>query len=145
MAYVEHNIHIDEPPSAVWTVLTDVERTPEWTTTMTKVVRLDSGPFGMGSSARINQPGGARAVWTVTAYDDGRSFDWVAHPLPGLSVLATHVLTPVDGGTDLTLGITISGAASPVLKFIFAPLSQRYIGIEARGLKSRVEGSAAAT
>jgi uncharacterized membrane protein len=48
-------VDIDAPPEKVFALLCDVERWPEWTPTMTRVQRLDQGPFAVSSSAQIQQ------------------------------------------------------------------------------------------
>jgi Polyketide cyclase / dehydrase and lipid transport len=70
------SITISASHERVWEVLTDVERWPEWSPSMTKVTRFDSGPFMMGSQARIKQPRLSPMVWTVTEMTPGWSFVW---------------------------------------------------------------------
>ena len=52
----EVSVDIDATPGEVWNVLTDVGRWPEWTPTVTRVERLDLGPFQVGSTVMIRQP-----------------------------------------------------------------------------------------
>jgi uncharacterized protein YndB with AHSA1/START domain len=40
---IERIIDIDAPPERVWTVMTEVERWPEWTASVTGVALLDKG------------------------------------------------------------------------------------------------------
>ena len=52
----ETTVQIDASPQSVWEVMTDVERWPEWTTSVQRVERLDDGPLRVGSRARLKQP-----------------------------------------------------------------------------------------
>ena len=63
----EHTFDVDAPPSQVWFVSTDVERMPDWSTSMTNVVLEPKGPLALGSTARITQPKLSTATWTVTS------------------------------------------------------------------------------
>ncbi len=67
---------IDAPLERVWSVLTDVERMPAWSTSMTQVERLDQGPFTVGSTVRIKQPRPPMAVWRVIELTRQHSYSW---------------------------------------------------------------------
>jgi len=71
---IERIIDIDAPREKVWTVMTDVERWPEWTASVTSVALLDKAPFDVGSHARLCQPRLPVAVWTVTVFEPERYF-----------------------------------------------------------------------
>src|SRR5688572_1943831 len=67
---------VDAPQEVVFAVLSEIERWPEWTPTVTRVERLgDAGaPLALGGRLRIVQPKVPPADWTVTALEPGRGF-----------------------------------------------------------------------
>jgi uncharacterized membrane protein len=136
---IEERIEVAAPPERAWAVMSDVERWPEWTSTVTSVERLDDGAFGVGSRARIRQPKLPTAVWTVTALEPGRYFEW-RNSSPGLTSVGGHRVTPAAGGaTRVTLTLTWSGWLTPIIGFFYGKLSRRYVRTEAEGLKRRSE------
>jgi uncharacterized protein YndB with AHSA1/START domain len=144
MAYIEESIEIAAPPEAVWRVLVDVERWPEWTESMTSVRRLDAGPLAVGSEARVKQPGLRAATMTVTQINDGQSFTWETRPLPTVTVSAVHAIERIDAGSRVTLSIRSTGLLAPLLSPMLVRVSKRFVPMEARGLKHRVESGAQA-
>jgi hypothetical protein len=120
--------------------MADVERWPEWTTSVTRLERLDSGPFGLGSRVRIRQPKLKTMIWQVTEFDKGRSFTWEARS-PGVHVIGRHEIRPADRGSIVTLIAIQSGWLATLLAPFFKALAQRYVQIEAQGLKRKCEGS----
>ncbi len=135
----ETTIDIQAPVQRVWQVTVDIERWPEWTASMRSVERLDSGPFTVGSRAAIRQPRSPRAVWTVTAMDDGLAFTWESRA-PGAHTVATHRLEPLaDGGTSVTLTVELSGLVARVLWPLLRGTLQRLVTLEAEGLRRRCE------
>jgi uncharacterized membrane protein len=132
-------VDIHASPARVWEVLLDVERWPEWTASMTSVRRLDSGPFRIGSRARVLQPKLASAVWEVTDFDErGRSFTWVSRQ-PGVRTTARHDVEANGAVSRVTLWVEFSGLLAPVIAFLTGKLTARYIAMEAGGLKARCE------
>jgi uncharacterized protein YndB with AHSA1/START domain len=141
MSFEATSITIDAPAQRVWSVMTDVERWPEWTASVTRVERLDTGPFGVGSRARIRQPKLPTTIWTVSDLQPERSFAWTAGA-SGVTTVAEHEITPgPGGGVTVTLSIRQSGLLSPLLALLASGLTRRYIRMEAEGLKRRAEGS----
>jgi len=133
---------IDAPPDVVFAVLTDIDRWPEWTATVTRVERLgDAGtPFGLGSRVRIIQPKVPPAEWTVTAFETGRGFQYRSHS-PGATVEADHWIEPLDGGrrSRVTLTVTFSGFLGKLIGRLMRKLNESYIAQEAAGLKQESE------
>lgn len=129
--------HIDAAPEAVWPVLSDVARWPDWTPTVRSVDRLDDGPLAVGSRARVRQPKLPRAEWEVTELVDGRSFTWEATG-PGLRTIARHVVEPDGTGCRVTLGIEQTGPLGAVAALVWRRLTQGYIELEAKSLDRRV-------
>jgi uncharacterized membrane protein len=135
---VEKTIHIEAAPEVVWTVTEDVERWPEWTPTVTSVTRVEGGPFGLGSVARIKQPGQPASEWTVTAFARGRRFAWETRRR-GLRMTGTHELSPDRGGTTNVLRVEAKGIVAVLLWPLLRPLVRRALSAENHGLKARCE------
>jgi uncharacterized membrane protein len=140
----EISVDIDAPAETVWSVLTDVERWHEWTPSVRSIRRLDRGPLAIGSRALIRQPKLLPAMWKVTALEPGRSFTWKSG-LPLMWVHARHSLTPSDGGTRATLHLRFEGAIGRVMARAMRRLNEKYLGMEAGGLRRRSEERAAAS
>jgi len=123
---------------AVWKVLLDVERWPEWTPTMRSVKCLDPGGMRPGAEVRVTQPRLGTAVWTVTDLEPGRSFAWIRRS-PGVTTRADHVVTEGPDGTRVALGIEHSGPLAGLARLLAGRLTGRYVETEARSLKARCE------
>jgi len=137
----ETSLEIDAPAERVWDLTVDVAGWPAFTPTMQSVQRLDDGAFGMGSSARIKQPGQGPAVWTVTAFEPGRGFSWSTRRM-GLTMTGGHRITPRDGGCVNTLSIELTGAGSRVMWLLLGGLMRRSISTENAGFKAKAEAQA---
>jgi uncharacterized protein YndB with AHSA1/START domain len=136
--HIEQSIVIEATPARVFEVMTDVERWPEWSPSMRRVERLDGGAFGVGSAARISQPGAPAAVWRVTALTPDESFEWLT-ARPGMSMRATHAIRPHDGGCTVTLTVDTSGVLAALLTPLIGGTAAKFVDMEARGLKRRAE------
>ena len=140
--HYEVSVDIDAAPGEVWNVLTDVERWPEWTSSVTHVRRIDPGPLQVGSTVRIRQPKLPPVVWEVTELEPERSFSWVAGR-GGVTTLAAHRIRPRSGGSGgvaVTLGIRQTGPLAWLVGLLTSGLTRRYVETEASGLKRRCEG-----
>ena len=135
---VDDAIYIEASPDVVWAVTVDVEQWPEWTPTVTSVTRVDSGSFGLGSVARIKQPGQPESEWKVTEFASGQRFAWETRRL-GLHVTGRHELFPDGKGTTNVLRAEAKGAVAVLLWPLLRPLMRRALSAENRGLKVRCE------
>jgi len=130
-------VEIAADPGRVRAILLDVERWPDWTTTMIRVSRTDSGPFAVGTRARVQQPGLRPALWEVSALDQ-RGFTWVSRS-PGIEVAASHAVEASAEGSRVTLAIRFSGFLAPLVGRLTGRTVRRYLDIEADGLKACAE------
>ena len=134
-------VDVNAPPDVVWSVMRDGERWPEWTPSVTSVEILTPGPLAVGSRARIRQPRFPPAMWTVTEVQD-RSFTWVSRS-PGVLVTARHWVEPAALGARAHLSLNFAGLFGPLLGWLTRNINQRYLSLEAAGLKKRSEELAA--
>ena len=138
--HYEVTVEIEAPPEAVWSLLTDVERWPQWTASMTSVRRLDSGEIHVGSEARVKQPGLLDATWRVTELAPGCNFTWESRSL-GVRVVGGHLIKGVDGGRSaVTVTVHQTGPIMALARPFVEGLTCRYLAIESAGLKRRCEG-----
>ena len=138
----EVSIEIAASPELIWSTLSDVERWPEWTASVSTVERLDAGEFGVGSRARVKQPGMPGLVWEVTEYTPGEVFNWTS-TVTGVTTTGGHRLAPArDGRVSVTLSLDQEGFLAPVVSRLTGSRSRRYVQMEADGLKRRSESGA---
>ena len=141
MTYFSLSVEIQASSERVWEVLSNIECWPAWTLTVTSIQRVDRGPLAVGSQAHIRQPKLPPAVWQITELDEGRSFTWVTRS-PGVRVTAWHSVEASEGGSRATLSLQFSGLLGPLVARLTRGLNERYFALEARGLRTRSEGSA---
>ncbi|MBY8871228.1 SRPBCC family protein [Micromonospora sp. PLK6-60] len=135
----EATTEVTAPQELVWDVTTDVERWPEWTESVRRAERLDSGPFAVGAAARLEQPRLRPAVWRVTELVAPAYFRWVSRS-PGVRTLAEHRLEPLpDGRVRVVLSVAQTGLLAPLVGRLGGDLMRRYLRMEADGLKRRCE------
>jgi hypothetical protein len=140
MKTVSATTQIDAPPMAVWAVLTDLGRYPEWN----PLFREASGEVAVGEriTLRAVQPANGRLMTvkaTIVAADPGAELRW-ASSLPAImSGEHSFVLTPLDGGTRLAQteiygGLLAATVSVPRTETIFQAMND--------ALKQRVENPA---
>ncbi len=139
MSDFRHIVEIQVSPARVWAVLLDVEHWPEWTTSVTRVQRMDIGRLTLGSRTRIWQPKLMPAVWQVSSLDEKRHiFAWTAHTF-GMKIIARHQVEAVGAHSRVTLSLNYTGPLGAIMARIYRDLNWDYIAREANGLRTRCE------
>jgi carbon monoxide dehydrogenase subunit G len=138
MTHIHTTIDIQAAPDRVWEAVCDIEHWSEWTPTVIGVQRLDPGPLAVGSRAIVRQPKLLPARWQITELEEGRSFSWFTCG-PGMSVTARHLIEGAADGSRATLSLDFSGPLCPLCARLTRGLNERYLALEARGLKHRAE------
>ena len=129
---------INASPERVWEVLVDAERWHEWTPSVTSVELIDK-PIAVGGRAVIRQPELPEAKFRITELEPGRSFTW-ATGIPGFVFAhAKHIVEPAPGGARLKLVLRFDGLLGGVMGRKYAELNNRYLRMEAAGLKRFAE------
>jgi uncharacterized protein YndB with AHSA1/START domain len=139
----EISVDIAAPPDTVWAVMSDAERWHEWTTSV-RSIRVLNGPLQVGSRALVRQPNFPPAMWKVVALDPGHSFTWKTG-MPGLWVHARHMVAPKNAGTRATLSVRFEGPLGRLVGRLTSEINNRYLALEAAGLKRRSEERAEVT
>ena len=129
-------VEILAPPQLVWSVMTDLERWPEWTSSVSRIKRLSPGPLQVGSRARIQQPKLPPACWRVTELNPGGHFTWVT-VAPGVRVTARHSVESTATGCRVALSISYAGMFGAWLARWTHALNERFLAMEANGRKTR--------
>ncbi len=141
---VEVEVDVRGPIEEVWGVMLDLERWHEWTPSVRRVERLDDGRLQIGTRVSVEQPRLPRAIWRVVSLEDvspgHRSFEWEAG-VPGFRSIGTHEVVDRPGrGSEVRLSIRTSGVIARLLRPFVIGITERYVRMEAEGLKARVEG-----
>ncbi|MFC7596800.1 SRPBCC family protein [Terrabacter sp. GCM10028922] len=133
-------VDIDAPASRVWAILSDAERWPEWTETV-RSVTLHDGVLRLGATATIDQPRLPTVRWTVTRFTEGHEFTWESGG-PGARTVAHHRVEGTGPGRcRLRLSVSQSGVVGSLVGRLYRGLTDRYLAIEAAGLKARAESA----
>jgi uncharacterized membrane protein len=135
----DSGVDIDAPATVVWDVFSDVERWPDWTASVTRLVALDGPGIEVGKRFEIKQPRMPKLVWEVTDVAPGRSWTWVQRS-PGGLTLASHDVTAIsDGRTRVRQQIDQRGPVGILVGLGMRRMTRRYLDLEAVGLKTRSE------
>ena len=135
----DSGVEIEAPAELVWEVFSDVERWPEWTASVTRLVALDGPELAVGKRFEIKQPRMPKLVWEVTELTSGASWTWVQRSSGGLTVARHEVIPASDGRTQVRQQLDQRGPIGSVVGLLMRGMTRRYLELEGAGLKSRSE------
>ena len=135
----ERSIDIAAPQQRVWDVLTDIAAWPQRIETVDIVELLTPAPVGAGSRVRLKQPKLPEGIWEITAWDAASFFEWHQQS-GGVAAVAGHRVEALDDGrARLTLTLEMRGLLVPIVGRFYRGLTNRYMAIEAEGMRRAAE------
>ena len=137
----EQSIDIDAGQQRVWDVLTDIEAWPQRIETVDVVELLTPAPVGQASRVRLKQPRLPEGTWEVTAWEAPSFFEWRQKTSGVTSVAGHRVQALEEGRSRLTLTLEMRGLLVPVVGLFYKDLTNRYMTIEAEGMKRAAESA----
>jgi len=138
----EQSIDIDASQQRVWEVLTDLEAWPQRIETVDVVELLTPPPMSDGSRVRLKQPKLPEGTWDVTVWDAPSYFEWRQRS-SGVTTVAGHRVEALEEGRSrLTLTLDMRGVVVPIVALFYKDLTNRYMTLEAQGMKRAAESAA---
>ena len=134
----DSSVEIEAGASTVWNVFAAVEQWPDWTASVSRLVALDGPEIEVGHRFEIKQPRLPKLVWEVTEVEPGVSWTWRARS-PGASTFASHQVVSQGERTLVRQRIDQRGPGGIVVALLMRGLTNRYLELEAQGLKTRSE------
>jgi hypothetical protein len=126
----EVTMHMAATPDAIYEIVSDVTRTPEYSPEILRCTWLDgvAGPEVGARFVAVNKVPN-RPSWknkpVVTVVEPGRKFAFARTEKFGGTVEWTYALEPDDGGTKVTEAYRVTKQISPVGWFIIGVLFNR--------------------
>jgi uncharacterized membrane protein len=137
----EESIDIDADQERVWEVLSDLEAWPRRIETVDVVELLTPAPTSKGSRVRLKQPKLPEGTWDITVWDAPSYFEW-RQKSGGITSVAGHRVEMLEEGRSrLTLSLDMRGPLIPVIGLFYRGLTNRYMTIEAQGMKRAAESA----
>lgn len=142
----QRTVQVAAPPSAVYDILADVSRTPEWLTRCTQIERLDPGPIAVGSPLRYHYRDGGRTgqmEGTVTVLEPGRHLAMhYSDKVTDVTVDFQMAPGARDASTELThtIDIRLKGLGK-----MFGPVVSRQLPEQTREAMERLKALAEST
>jgi uncharacterized membrane protein len=139
--HFEQSIDIDARQQRVWEMLSDLEAWPQRIETVDVVELLTPAPVGEGSRVRLKQPKLPQGTWEVTVWDAPSYFEF-RQKSGGVTNVAGHRVEALEEGRSrLTLTLDMRGLVVPVVAPFYKGLTNRYMTVEAQGMKRAAESA----
>ena len=135
----DSDVVIAAPATVVWDVFSDVERWPEWTASVTRLVAVDGPGIAVGKQFEIKQPRMPKLTWEVTEVTPGTSWTWVQRSPGGLTLARHDVIAESPGRALVRQQIDQRGPIGALVGLLMRRMTKRYLELEAAGLKARSE------
>jgi uncharacterized membrane protein len=135
----ETSIDIDAPQQRVWDMLSDIEGWPQRVETVETVELLTPAPLASGSRVRLKQPKLPEGTWDVTVWDAPSYFEWTQKTGGTTSVAGHRVDALGEDRARLTLTLDMRGLLIPIIGLFYKDLTNRYMRLEAEGMKRAAE------
>lgn len=131
----DDEITVQAPPDTVWSVLTDIDRWPEWQAGVSSAAL--EGDLAAGATFRW-KANGLGITSTIQEFEPGRRIGWTGDSL-GMRAIHIFALAPQDGGTRVTTEESLSGWLARILKIFDADYLDESLAGSLRALKARAE------
>jgi hypothetical protein len=139
--HFEQSIDIDARQQRGWEVISDLEAWPQRVETVDIVELVTPGPLGEGSRGRLKQPKLPEGTWDVTVWEAPSYFEF-RQKSGGVTTVAGHrVEALAEGRSRLTLTLDMRGLLVPVVAVFYKALTNRYMTVEAQGMKRAAEST----
>lgn len=139
----EKSIEIDAPQQRVWEVLSAIDAWPQRIETVDSVEVLTPEPITAGSRVRLKQPKLPEGTWDVTVWEAPSYFEW-RQKTGGITSVAGHRVEALGASrARLTLTLDMRGLLIPIIGLLYKDLTNRYMNLEAEGMKRAAESARA--
>lgn len=111
MPTIERAAVFDSTTDAVWSVVSDLARFPDWFVMhegfTANPPKVEAGAKFGQRTRLLSMP--AQLSWTIESVEPGRSYTMVAVGTMGVQVRAETTVSPADDGTTVTIKLTFAG------------------------------------
>jgi uncharacterized membrane protein len=132
-----HEIEMDEPAEAVWTILSDYGMDPRWRAGVRSMAPTPSGPVAVGTTTAEELRLAGRTYRNdgiVTAVDEGRRFEW--RTTKGADANGARSVAALDADR---CRVRLELSARPRgIEQLFAPVTRRVLDANLRGDLARL-------